>query len=136
MVAPAPKGAIQNCPLSEWPQEKVSLTQELVLQEVPYGIGDPLLLIRLLLLGLGLDESLTCQLLACLGPCLFCFGFLLLGLGIELGEPLCFGGLFRGPPLPLGPHQPPRRPNYASDECEHHHAGGDYLRPVPLHELP
>jgi hypothetical protein len=24
MVAPAPKGAIQNCPLSEWPQEKVS----------------------------------------------------------------------------------------------------------------
>ena len=26
MVAPAPKGAIQNCPLSEWPQEKVSGT--------------------------------------------------------------------------------------------------------------
>jgi hypothetical protein len=24
MVAPAPKGTSQNCPLSEWPQEKVS----------------------------------------------------------------------------------------------------------------
>jgi hypothetical protein len=27
MVAPAPTGAIQNCPLSEWPQEKVSQCQ-------------------------------------------------------------------------------------------------------------